>query len=57
MELLGGMPDVARFVVAFLLVLGLIGAGADSSRRLRVLFLFEELIEFLLLLDREKRGV
>jgi hypothetical protein len=26
--LFGGMPDVARFVVAFLVVLGLIGAGA-----------------------------
>src|ERR1700677_3512631 len=33
MELLGGMPDVARFVVAFLLVLGLIGAGAFLWRR------------------------
>jgi hypothetical protein len=33
MELLGGMPDAARFVVAFLLVLGLIGAGALLWRR------------------------
>ena len=34
MELLfGGMPDAARFVVAFLLVLGLIGAGAFLWRR------------------------
>jgi flagellar protein FliO/FliZ len=31
--LLGGMPDAARFVVAFLLVLGLIGAGAFLWRR------------------------
>jgi len=34
MELLfGSMPDVARFVVAFMLVLGLIGAGALLWRR------------------------
>jgi flagellar protein FliO/FliZ len=34
MELLfGGMPDAARFVVAFMLVLGLIGAGAFLWRR------------------------
>ena len=34
MELLfGGMQDVARFVVAFMLVLGLIGAGALLWRR------------------------
>ena len=34
MELLfGGMPDAARFVVAFLLVLGLIGAGAFLWRK------------------------
>src|SRR5580704_1334513 len=33
MELLCGMPDAARFVVAFLLVLGLIGAGALLWRR------------------------
>jgi flagellar protein FliO/FliZ len=34
MELLfGGMPDAARFVVAFMLVLGLIGAGALLWRR------------------------
>ncbi len=34
MELLfGGMQDVARFVVAFMLVLGLIGAGALFWRR------------------------
>jgi flagellar protein FliO/FliZ len=31
--LFGGMPDVARFVVAFLVVLGLIGAGAFLWRR------------------------
>lgn len=37
MELLfGGMPDVARFVVAFMLVLGLIGAGALLWRRFGV---------------------
>src|SRR5262249_21565733 len=34
MELLfGGMPDAARFIVAFMLVLGLIGAGALLWRR------------------------
>jgi len=34
MELFGGMPDAARFIVAFLLlVLGLIGAGAFLWRR------------------------
>jgi flagellar protein FliO/FliZ len=34
MELLfGGMPDAARFVVAFMLVLGLIGAGALLWRK------------------------
>jgi flagellar biogenesis protein FliO len=33
MEMFGGMPDAARFVVAFLLVLGLIGAGAFLWRR------------------------
>jgi flagellar protein FliO/FliZ len=34
MELLfGSMPDVARFIVAFMLVLGLIGAGALLWRR------------------------
>lgn len=34
MELLfGGMPDAARFLVAFMLVLGLIGAGALLWRR------------------------
>ncbi len=31
--LFGGMPDAARFVVAFMLVLGLIGAGALLWRR------------------------
>jgi flagellar protein FliO/FliZ len=31
--LFGGMPDVARFVLAFVLVLGLIGAGALLWRR------------------------
>jgi flagellar protein FliO/FliZ len=31
--LFGGMPDAARFVVAFLLVLGLIGAGAYLWRK------------------------
>jgi len=31
--LFGGMPDAARFIVAFLLVLGLIGAGAYLWRR------------------------
>ncbi len=37
MELLfGGMPDVARFVVAFMLVLGLIGAGTLLWRRFGV---------------------
>src|SRR5260370_3019492 len=34
MELMfGGMPDAGRFVVAFVLVLGLIGAGALLWRR------------------------
>jgi flagellar protein FliO/FliZ len=32
-QLFGGMPDAARFVVAFLLVLGLIGAGAFLWRK------------------------
>jgi flagellar protein FliO/FliZ len=37
MELLfGGMPDAARFLVAFMLVLGLIGAGALLWRRFGV---------------------
>jgi len=37
MELLfGGIPDVARFVLAFLLVLGLIGAGAFLWRKFGV---------------------
>src|ERR1700716_3299556 len=31
--LFGGMPDAGRFVVAFMLVLGLIGAGAFLWRK------------------------